>query len=75
MTKAADVRAELGHSVVDADGHHIEYLPDARAVLPEAFELLERGRVDAAQFRAFTCDNARRCWGDTVFTGTAAEFG
>ena len=50
-------------------------VPDAREVLPEAFELLERGHVDAAQFRAFTYDNARRCWGEAVFAGTAAEFG
>jgi predicted TIM-barrel fold metal-dependent hydrolase len=33
-------------------------VPDFREVLPEAWELVEAGHLDAADFRAFTCDNA-----------------
>jgi predicted TIM-barrel fold metal-dependent hydrolase len=33
-------------------------VPDARHVLAEAFELVERGHLDAAAFRAFTFGNA-----------------
>ena len=31
-----------------------------RDVLPEAYELVEHGRLDADQFRAFACDNTIR---------------
>ena len=33
-------------------------VPDFREVLPEAWELMEDGHLDDADFRAFTCDNA-----------------
>jgi hypothetical protein len=33
-------------------------VPDMREVLPEAFELVENGQLDPAQFRAFVCDHA-----------------
>jgi len=33
-------------------------VPDFRQVLPEAWELVEDGHLDAADFKAFTCDNA-----------------
>jgi len=33
-------------------------VPDFREVLPEAWELVEDGHLDAADFKAFTCDNA-----------------
>jgi predicted TIM-barrel fold metal-dependent hydrolase len=33
-------------------------VPDFRQVLPEAWELIEDGHLDQADFRAFTCDNA-----------------
>ena len=33
-------------------------VPDFREVLPEAWELMEDGHLDASDFRAFTCDNA-----------------
>jgi predicted TIM-barrel fold metal-dependent hydrolase len=51
-------------------------VPDMREVLPEAFELLEHGYVDAEQFRAFTCDNAVRMVtanNPKFFNGTAVE--
>jgi hypothetical protein len=32
-------------------------VPDVREVLPEAWELVENGVLDEAQFRAFSCDN------------------
>ncbi|MFO0688216.1 MAG: amidohydrolase family protein [Myxococcota bacterium] len=51
-------------------------VPDMREVLHEAFELVEEERLDAAQFRAFTFDNAARFYTDTnprFFEGTAIE--
>ncbi len=44
-------------------------VPDFRAVLPEAWELVEDGHLDADDFRAFTCDNAAR-----LFTATNPDF-
>ena len=35
-------------------------VPEMRDVLPEAFELVEKGHIDAAAFRDFTCDNVIR---------------
>jgi predicted TIM-barrel fold metal-dependent hydrolase len=49
---------------------------DFREVLPEAWELVENGALDEAQFRAFTCDNAARLMTSTnpdFFKGTAVE--
>ncbi|MBK7948506.1 MAG: amidohydrolase family protein [Deltaproteobacteria bacterium] len=51
-------------------------VPDMRDVLHEAFELVEEERLDAAQFRAFTFENAARFYTDTnprFFEGTAIE--
>ena len=45
-------------------------------MLPEAWELVEEGALDASQFRAFTCDNAARLMTSTnpdFFKGTAVE--
>jgi predicted TIM-barrel fold metal-dependent hydrolase len=45
-------------------------------VLPEAYELVERGHLDAAGFRAFACDNAIRLHGGMnprFFEGTTVE--
>ena len=47
-------------------------VPDATRVLPEAWELVERGLVSPAGFRAFTYDNARRLWGGDLFSGRAS---
>jgi hypothetical protein len=46
---------------------------DMRGVVPEAYELVERGQLDAAQFQAFACDNAIRLHGGmnaAFFDGT-----
>lgn len=48
-------------------------VPDARTVVPEAFELVQRGDVRADDFRAFTFENAVRLWGAAFFAGTAVE--
>ena len=42
--------------VLGSDVGHWD-VPDMRDVLGEAYELVEDGKLDAAQFRAFTCDN------------------
>jgi predicted TIM-barrel fold metal-dependent hydrolase len=44
-------------------------VPDFRAVLGEAWELVEDGRIDEAAFRAFTFEHAA-----ALFTGTRPEF-
>jgi predicted TIM-barrel fold metal-dependent hydrolase len=51
-------------------------VPDMRDVLHEAFELVEEGRLDDAEFRAFTFENVARFYTDTnpnFFKGTAVE--
>jgi len=51
-------------------------VPDMRDVLHEAYEGVEEGRLDRAQFRAFTFENAARFYTDTnprFFEGTAVE--
>jgi predicted TIM-barrel fold metal-dependent hydrolase len=64
-TLGAMFASDLGHWDV----------PDALAVLPEAWELVERGLVSAEQFRAFTHDHALALWGERVFAGTAVAAG
>ncbi len=49
---------------------------DMTDVLPEAYELVADGLLDAAQFRALTCDNAIRLHGamnPSFFDGTVVE--
>jgi hypothetical protein len=49
---------------------------DMREVLPEAYELVEDGQIDAKAFRAFVFDNPVRLWTGTnpgFFEGTAVE--
>jgi predicted TIM-barrel fold metal-dependent hydrolase len=51
-------------------------VPDFREVLPEAWELVEDGHLDQADFRAFTCDNAIELLAGTnpaFFDGTVIE--
>ena len=51
-------------------------VPDAREVLSEAYEFVERGRLTAEDFREFTCDNAIRLHGGMnphFFDGTTVE--
>lgn len=53
----ATFASDLGHWAV----------PDASAVLPEAWELVERGHVTAVDVKAFTHDNALALWRDAMF--------
>jgi predicted TIM-barrel fold metal-dependent hydrolase len=46
---------------------------DATEVLPEAWELVERGLMDAAGFRAWVFDDAVALWGPRFFAGTVVE--
>jgi predicted TIM-barrel fold metal-dependent hydrolase len=54
---------------------------DMRDVVPEAYELVEQGHLDAEQFRAFVFENPVRLWaggnprffGGTVLEGDVAE--
>lgn len=48
-------------------------VPDFLGVLPEAWELVEDGRIDEAQLRAFTCDNVIDLLGPAAFEGTVVE--
>jgi predicted TIM-barrel fold metal-dependent hydrolase len=66
--------AELGAIFASDIGHWD--VPDFRGVLSEAWELVEDGTLDAAQFRAFTFSNAARLMSATnpdFFQGTAIE--
>ena len=45
-------------------------VPDAMHVLPEAWELVERGLVTTDDFRAFTHDHALALWGPKLFADT-----
>ncbi len=47
-------------------------VPDARAVLPEAWELVEREHVTTDDFRAFTYEHTLRLWGPDMFANTVA---
>ncbi len=49
---------------------------DMRAVLTEAYEMVENGQLSSEQFQAFACDNAIRLHGGmnaAFFDGTAVE--
>jgi predicted TIM-barrel fold metal-dependent hydrolase len=58
---AADVNPErtVLQAVLGSDVGHWD-VTDMRHVLGEAYELVEDGRLDAAQFRSFVCDNPIR---------------
>ena len=66
----AKLRALFGSDIGHWD------VPDMRAVLGEAYERVEEGPLDAAQFRAFSFENAARFYTDSnpdFFAGTAVE--
>ena len=51
-------------------------VPDFASVLPEAWELVEDGHLDPADFRAFTFENPVALWAGTnpaFFAGTIVE--
>jgi hypothetical protein len=55
------------HAMFASDLGHWD-VPDAREVLPEAWEMVERELVSPDDFRAFTYDNACALWGKEMFT-------
>jgi predicted TIM-barrel fold metal-dependent hydrolase len=68
------------NAIFSSDIGHFD-VPDMLQVLPEAYELVERGFITPADFRAFTFGNAVRLWGTqnpqffegTVVAKAAAE--
>jgi predicted TIM-barrel fold metal-dependent hydrolase len=56
FTKALNPTGTQLRAMFASDIGHWD-VPDIREVLPEAWELVEDGVLDAAEFRAFTCDN------------------
>ncbi|MBY0399124.1 amidohydrolase family protein [Myxococcota bacterium] len=63
------------HAVFGSDVGHWD-VPDMRDVVHEAYELVEQGRLDRAQFCAFSFENATRFYTDAnprFFEGTAIE--
>ena len=74
---AADVNpfGAVLQPVLGSDLGHWD-VPDMRDVVPEAHELVDDGRLDGAQFRAFTCDNPIRLHAQMnpdFFAGTPVE--
>ena len=74
---AADVNpfGAVLQPVLGSDIGHWD-VPDMRDVVPEAYELVDDGRLDADQFRAFTCDNPIRLHAQMnpdFFAGTPVE--
>lgn len=62
-------------AVFSSDVGHWD-VPDMRQVVPEAFELVERGHIDLEQFRDFVFTNPTRLWtamNPSFFTGTSVE--
>jgi hypothetical protein len=62
-------------AVFSSDVGHWD-VPDMRRVVPEAFELVERGHIDADQFRQFVFSNPARLWtsmNPRFFAGTSVE--
>ncbi len=60
------------NAIFGSDIGHFD-VPDMRAVLPEAYELVEHGHMSSADFRDFTFANAVRLWGSQnpkFFEGT-----
>src|SRR5262245_53295879 len=72
--KANPMGARL-NAIFSSDIGHFD-VPDMTAVVPEAYELVEHGLLDANDFRDFMFTNAVRFWGEVnpdFFKGTAVE--
>ncbi len=52
-----------------SDLGHLD-VPDASALLHDAWEVVEHGQVAVDDFKAFTHDNAPALWGDEMFANT-----
>ena len=75
FTKKINPRGAELQAIFASDIGHWD-VQDFRSVLPEAWELVERDILDAAQFRAFTCDNVASLMTATnpdFFAGTVVE--
>ncbi len=68
FTKKINPRGAELQAIFASDIGHWD-VRDFRGVLPEAWELVEKGALDEAQFRAFTCDNIA-----SLMTGTNPDF-
>ncbi|MDH3604112.1 MAG: hypothetical protein OEU26_31270 [Candidatus Tectomicrobia bacterium] len=69
-SKAADIRVQLDHPVIDADGPMVEY------EVEEAYELVHDGLMTEADFRDFVFANPANLYAETnpdFFQGTAVE--
>jgi predicted TIM-barrel fold metal-dependent hydrolase len=63
------------NALFSSDIGHFD-VPDMAAVVPEAFELVEHGRITGDDFRDFVFANAVRFWGEVnpdFFKGTVVE--
>jgi predicted TIM-barrel fold metal-dependent hydrolase len=72
--RANPMRARL-NAIFSSDIGHFD-VPDMTAVVPEAYELVEHGLINDADFRDFMFANAVRFWGEVnpdFFKGTAVE--
>jgi len=48
-------------------------VPDMAAVVAESYELVDKGLIDEAQYRAFVFDNPVALFGPQFFAGTVVE--
>jgi len=72
--KANPMGARL-NAIFSSDIGHFD-VPDMADVVPEAYELVEHGLLDDADFRDFVFANAVRFWGEVnpdFFAGTVVE--
>ena len=72
--RANPMRARL-NAIFSSDIGHFD-VPDMTEVVPEAYELVEHGLINDADFRDFMFANAVRFWGEVnpdFFKGTAVE--
>jgi hypothetical protein len=63
------------NAMLGSDVGHFD-VPDMTGVIPEAWELVDDGLIDARDFRDFTFANAVRFWGSAnprFFRGAAVE--
>jgi predicted TIM-barrel fold metal-dependent hydrolase len=75
FTSATNPHGVRLRAVLGSDLGHWD-VPDAREVIPEAYELVEHGLITLDDFRDFACDNAIRLHGGMnpkFFEGTAVE--
>ena len=73
-TRSTPLGARL-HAVFSSDIGHWD-VPDMAGVLPEAYELLERGLLTEADFRAFVFESPLALWqhgNPDFFAGTSIE--